>query len=197
MHATLRTLSLLALGLLPMALAAQINRPPAQSTPAQSQTAPSSSMTFDEPLAGRYELTLGGSGLSNSDMNNSAGGLSGSFFYYLNDTLSLGIRQTANYVNPNVGDSNWAGTTRLALDHHFSRGQLRPFLGVNLGGMYGRRTNDTWLAGIEGGLKYYVQQRTFLFALVDYGWAFDKANDIEDNFSNGGYQWSLGIGFNF
>ncbi len=197
MNISIRPLRVFALGLLPLAMAIQLTPLSGQNAPARPQTVSSSSMSFDEPLAGRYELTLGGSGLSNSDMNNSAGGLSGSFSYYLNDTLSLGIRQSANYFNPSVGRSSWAGTTRLALDHHFSRGQLRPFLGVNLGGMYGRRTNDTFLAGIEGGLKYYVQPRTFLFALVDYGWAFDKANDIEDNFSSGGYQWSLGIGFNF
>lgn len=192
MNASLRTLPLLVLGLLPLGLPAQVNP-----RPSQPQTVPARSLVFDEPLAGRYELTLGGSGLSNSDMDNSAGGISGSFSYYLNDTLSLGIRQTANYFNPEVGGSSWAGTTRLALNHHFSRGQVRPFIGVNLGGLYGRRTNDTWLAGIEGGVKYYVQPRTFLFALVDYGWAFDRAKNIDDNFSSGGYQWSLGVGFNF
>jgi hypothetical protein len=74
---------------------------------------------------------------------------------------------------------------------------VRPFVGVNFGGVYGDDVNETWLAGLEVGAKFYVQQRTFIFVMVDYGWAFEDSEDADDTFSDGGYTWSVGLGMNF
>lgn len=155
---------------------------------------------FVGPSAGDREFTLGGSGLSNKDMDSSSGGIGAAFGVYLNDTLLLSIRQTVNYVNPSGGDSSYIGSTRLALDQHVlvSRsGRLRPFVGVNFGGVYGDEVTNTFLAGIETGVKFYVQPRTFLYGMVDYAWAFRDSDAAADNFNDGGFQWSLGVGFNF
>ncbi|MEN9840463.1 MAG: hypothetical protein RL376_263, partial [Verrucomicrobiota bacterium] len=73
--------------------------------------------------------------------------------------------------------------------------RLRPFVGVNFGGLYGDTTNDTWAAGLEGGVKFYVQPTTFLFALVNYAWTFDNGNKATDNFNDGAFLWSVGVGF--
>lgn len=150
------------------------------------------------PRAGDWEFTLGGSGLSNKDMDSSSGGVGASVGVYLNDTLLLSVRQTVNYVNPNGGGSSYVGSTRVALDQHiFASGRLRPFVGVNFGGIYGEDVTNTFLAGLEVGAKFYVQERTFLYALVDYAWAFRDSNNAADNFDDGGFQWSVGVGFNF
>lgn len=150
------------------------------------------------PRMGDREMTIGGSGLTNKDLDNSSGGVNASFGWYLSDTTEVVVRQTVNYVNSDVGSSSWAGSTRLALDQHLmARGALRPFVGVNFGGVYGDDTNETWIAGIEGGAKFYLQPRTFVFALLDYGWSFDDGDDADDTFSDGGFTWSLGLGFNF
>lgn len=150
------------------------------------------------PRAGDMELTLGGSGFTNKDIDNSSGGVSASFGSYLNDSLEAVVRQSVNYVNSDAGDASWAGSTRLALDMHvLPRGAIRPFIGINFGGVYGDDVNDTWVAGLEGGAKFYVKQQTFIFAMIDYGWAFDSADDADDTFDDGGFTWSVGIGFNF
>lgn len=150
------------------------------------------------PRAGDMELTLGGSGFSNKDLDNSSGGISASLGTYLNDTLEVAIRQSLNYANSDSGTDSWSGITRVALDQHIlPRGAIRPFVGVNFGGVYGDDTNETWLAGLEAGAKFYVKESTFIYAMVDYGWSFDDGDDADDTFSDGGFTWSVGIGFNF
>lgn len=150
------------------------------------------------PRAGDMEFTLSGNGVSNKDLDNSSGGVGASLGWYLNDTLTFVVRQGLSYANGDAGSDSWSGSTRVALDQHIlARGPVRPFVGVNFGGVYGDDTNDTWVAGLEAGAKFYVQERTFIFALVDYGWAFNDADDADDTFSDGGFTWSLGLGFNF
>jgi hypothetical protein len=155
---------------------------------------------FAGPRAGEREFTLGGSGLSNKDLDSSSGGVGASLGFYLNDTLMLAVRQTVNYANPSGGDSSYIGSTRVALDQHIlasPSGRFRPFVGVNFGGVYGEDVTNTFAAGIEAGAKFYVQQRTFLYAMADYAWAFRNSDDATENFEDGGFQWSVGVGFNF
>jgi hypothetical protein len=148
--------------------------------------------------AGERELTLGGSGTSNKDFDESLGGVSGSFGQYLNDLQEVVLRQTITYANPDRGRQRWNGATRVAFDQHFAaRGALRPFVGANFGGVYGDTVRDTWAAGIEGGGKFYVQPRTFIYAIVEYGWFFRHARAIDDRFSDGAFNWGVGIGYNF
>ena len=147
--------------------------------------------------AGDFEFTLSGNGISDKHVDNSSGGFGASLGYYLNDTLDVTLRQTFNFINSDDGGDSWAGSTRVALDQHFGANRFQPFVGVNFGGIYGDDTHDTWVAGVEGGLKFYVQPRTFLFAMVDYAWTFDNSDDIDDTFDDGGFQWTVGVGFNF
>lgn len=145
--------------------------------------------------AGDWEFTLGGGGSSNSDLDSSLGGFNASVGHYLSDSLELSVRQSANYSN-GAGEAEYDGSTFVALDHHFCSGRLRPFVGVNVGAVYGENTSDSWAAGIEAGLKFYVQPRAFLYALVNYAWSFEDATDADDTFSDGGLLWTVGVGFN-
>lgn len=142
------------------------------------------------PRAGAWEFTLGGSGLSNKDMDSSAGGVAASVGLYLNDTLLLAVRQNVNYINSSGADSSFISSTRIALDQHIlASGRLRPFVGVNFGGVYGEDVTNTFVAGIEAGVKFYVQERTFLYGIADYAWAFRDSDAATDNFNDGGFQW--------
>ena len=148
--------------------------------------------------AGDGEITIAGSGATNTDFDDSFGGLNLSFGKYTSETTLWALRQTINYSNPSDGGTSWSGSTRLAFDWHLaSRGKMRPFLGVNLGGVYGDRVRDTWAAGLEGGAKVYVQHKTFVFGMVEYGWYFRQGNDIDDAFDNGQFTYSVGVGYNF
>lgn len=149
------------------------------------------------PRHGDRELIIGGSGSADRSFDNSVGGATVSYGYFVNDSLSSILRQSVNYAKPEDAGSQWHGATRLAVDQHFLQGPLRPFLGANVGRIYGEGVRDSWVAGLEGGMKYYVQPRTFLHATVEYGWLFQRASSVDDRFGNGQWNWSLGVGFNF
>lgn len=159
----------------------------AQSTPAA--TTPDTSANSYGSLNGSNEFTLSGSGSGDKHFNHSLGGLDLSLGQFISDTTEILVRQTFNYG----GGSSFS--TRLALDEHFSTGKLRPFLGVNLGYVYGSAVSNTLAAGLEGGVKYYVHPQTFLFALLDYSFLFRSSNQVSDRFGHGAFFWNVGVGF--
>ncbi len=148
--------------------------------------------------AGLREFTLGGSAAANKDFDNTFGGINFSYGSYINDTQEWVLRQSINYANPDRGGASWNGATRLAFDQHFAaRGALRPFIGANIGGVYGDAVRDTFAAGLEAGGKFYVQERTFIYAMVEYGWFFRRASNLDEGFRGGQFNGGVGIGFNF
>lgn len=168
---------------------------------AQYEETTTTTTTYDSggfgAYAGDWELTLGGSGGSNNDLDTSLGGVNASLGYFLSDTLEISVRQSMSYSNGAGGGAEYDGSTFVALDQHFGTARLRPFIGVSAGGLYGDNTNNTFAAGLETGLKFYVQPKTFIFAHVNYVWTFEDSDTVGDNFDDGGFLWALGVGFNF
>ncbi|MFT3781982.1 MAG: hypothetical protein QM790_08190 [Nibricoccus sp.] len=150
------------------------------------------------PREGSNEFAIGGGGASNRDFDDSFGAANFSIGHYFARTQELVIRQSVNYTNPNNAKRSWAGSTLLAFDQLLlPNGPVRPFIGINAGGVYGDNVRDTWAAGLEGGVKYYVLPRTFVELAAQYAWYFQKGRDIKDRFDTGNWNWSLGLGFNF
>lgn len=107
------------------------------------QNTPSAAESYQPQVAGLRELTLGGSGSSNTDMDSSFGSLDFSYGVFMSPLTEGLIRQTISYSNPNNGDDGWNGSTRLAYDWHFdASAPIRPFVGVNAGRVYGNNVND-------------------------------------------------------
>ena len=148
------------------------------------------------PKAGDWEVTLGGSGSNDKDFKTGGFGANFSIGYFLNEHVELAIRQGFNYSDLN-DDSAWNGSTRGAIDYHFDLNRWRPFIGANFGGFYGEQVTDSWAAGLEAGFKFYVKPETFLFAMGEYQWLFRDSDGIDDQFDDGRFVYSLGIGFNF
>jgi hypothetical protein len=167
---------------------------------AHAQAALQATPPSDEPIGparGSREFSVGASGSSNQDFDNSSGGLNLGLGYYYTDSLAGYFRQSVNYANPATGPDAWTGWTRLALNQHFFDGSVRPFFGVNAGRLYGDAVRDSWTAGLETGAKFYVRPQTFLQAGVEYGWLFEKSRDLDDRFEDGLWNWSVSVGFNF
>jgi hypothetical protein len=150
------------------------------------------------PHGGDKEITIGGNGSTNRALNNSAGGGTASFGYYFDNAWEGVIRQSLSYSNPQGRNGNtWNGETVGAIDFHLiQQGPVRPFVGANLGWVYGSPRN-TAAAGLETGVKFYVLPRTFIFAMVDYDWFFRHDKAIASRITTGIYNWSVGMGFNF
>jgi hypothetical protein len=150
------------------------------------------------PEAGSREITLGGAGAANQDMDDSYGGVNFSVGIFTTPQIEWSVRQSILYANPSPGGNEWNGSTRVAFDFHLAgRERLRPFIGANIGGVYGESITDTFAAGLEAGLKHYVQPRTFIYAMAEYAWFFTRTSRLDNNFRDGQFNWSVGLGFNF
>lgn len=150
------------------------------------------------PAPGTMEFTIGGGGVSNKDLDDSFGGVNFSVGQYVGIASQLVLRQSINYSNPDVGGDSWVGSTRIAFDQHIlARGTVRPFVGVNVGGIYGDGVNDSFAAGLEAGAKFYVIPRTFVYVMGEYAWLFRQAKNLNNRFDDGQFNWSVGVGFHF
>lgn len=155
-------------------------------------------MTTIGPRTGDREFSLSGTGSSDKDFDNSSFGLSVDYGWYLSTQTLVGIRQSANYADVD-GDNDdfWNGSTRGFADYHFGQHAARPFVGASLGGIYGDGVNDTGIAGLETGLKYYMLPTTFIQARAEYQFLFDSGNSAEENYDDGAWAYTFGMGINF
>jgi hypothetical protein len=151
----------------------------------------------DTPTEGTKEFTLSGAGSSDKEFDNNAFALDASFGHYLSSASEIGIRQSVGVSDSEGSDSQWNGSTRFFYDYHFGEGKLRPFLGLNIGYIYGESVEETFIAGPEVGLKYYVLPTTFITAQVEYQFLFESAHDADSRFDDGAFAYGVGIGFNF
>jgi hypothetical protein len=150
------------------------------------------SLAMAVPQEGDWELILAGSGASDNDFDNHALGAEAQVGYYVADPLEVYVRQSLAWADAEGSDSIWNGSTRVGLDYHFQIGDnWRPFVGANIGYTYGDTTDDSWVASLEGGVKYYVNASTFIYGIVEYQFL------VEESFGDGAFVYALGIGFNF
>ncbi|MFP4317307.1 MAG: hypothetical protein ACOC24_07475 [Desulfovibrionales bacterium] len=146
---------------------------------------------------GDWSFTLQGSGSSDNDVDNTNLSIETSVGYFYTEAFEVGVRQGIGFADIEGGDDNWNGSTRAYADFNFPLGQFVPFLGANLGYLYGDDVNETWIAGPEGGLKYFLKPDTFLAATVEYNFTFEDADEADDAFDDGRFVYALGFGVTF
>jgi hypothetical protein len=137
---------------------------------------------------GDWELTLTGTGGSDKDLRDTTFGANVEIGKFLSSDFELGVRQTVAY------NDSFSGATQVFGDYNFTLGKdskLVPFVGVNLGYAYGGNTDDHFSAGPEAGLRYFVNDTTFLYGRAAYDF------DLNNGFSHGAFEYSIGIGFRF
>lgn len=150
------------------------------------------------PRAGDWEITLGGGGSNDKKFRGGGFNVTGSLGYFFTDNWEAVFRQGFGWSDfGTASPSTWNGSTRAAIDYHFNLDRFRPFIGLNFGAIYGKGSSDTWAAGLEAGVKYYVLPRTFVFAMAEYDWTFRNLRRADNQFDNGQFIYSLGLGFNF
>ena len=142
---------------------------------------------------GDKELLLSLNGGSDTDFDSTIFTLQGELGYFFTPNIEGAVRQGIRYNDPIVGESATRATTTVAADYHFDMGRWWPFAGGSLGYIYGSGTSDSWILGIEGGLKYFVNTTTFVAGRVEYQWFLDDGDD--GGFDDGQWIYVLGIGF--
>ncbi len=148
-----------------------------------------------QPAAQDWALTLGGTGTAQNDFKGSArSGQAGQFAgnlglsYFLNDNVEVGGRQMLGFGSR----AGWIGSTHAAVDYNFHMDKLVPFIGANFGYSYGSKGNvDSWDFGPEVGLKYYLQQKAFVFGMAEYSMPFRG-----ETINNGAWRFTVGVGLN-
>jgi hypothetical protein len=152
----------------------------------------------DGPVKGDRSFTISGSGTSDDNFDDTAYGVTGELGYFLTDAWQAGLRQSFNGVARDEGSNDWAGSTRGFIQYNFNQGSnYRPYLGVNLGGIYGEAVSDTGTAGVELGLKLYVLKKTYITFGAEYSFLFEDENDINNSIDDGVYLYNVGVGFNW
>ena len=162
---------------------------------AEPNSAPAASTSDEGSRQGRWEFTAGGAG--RNDKNFNAGGFSAGLGLgvFLSDGWELWFRQDIEYSKSAGTNVDWE--SRMALDYNFGHGPLVPFIGANVGYVYGDSVRDTWEAGPEAGLKWYVGDHAFLQLLAEYEFFFKNEDAIGTAFDDGQFVYSLGVGVGF
>lgn len=150
--------------------------------------------------AGPWEFTLAGSGASDKDFDATQFSADAGLGLHLGPVV-LGGRQTITYTSSALDDVDdfFSGSTRFFGDLEIALGPFAPFIGANVGYVYGDLVNDQFIAGPEGGVKLYVgdDRDTFIFFRVEYQFFFEDSDDAENAFEDGQFVYALGVGFRF
>ncbi len=148
------------------------------------------------PEQGDVEITLAGSGSNDKDFENGSFNISADVSTYLTEALSLGVRQTVGFADT-LNGSSWTGDTSIFAQLHLLEGPFRPFIGAGVGYLYGDDVNDSLFGGPEAGFRYYVKPEAFLFGRAAYQFLFDSGDDLTDQFDDGRFVYTVGVGFTF
>lgn len=136
-----------------------------------------------------WTLTLVGAGSSEQGFDATGLTAAGALGYFFTDQIEVNFRQGFSYFDSETSSSAFAGTTAIGADFHFDLDKWAPFLGAAIGYRYGDAVDDVFFAVPEGGVKYFVNNTTYIFGSVGYQFGFSGAN------SDDLWVYSLGIGF--
>lgn len=144
---------------------------------------------------GDWDLTLQGGGTHGPDLDGVSAGAGVGLGYLLSDNLEVGVRQSVNFSDFGPG-SSLDGTTSVFTDFHFpmgDRGQWQPFVGANVGFNWGQGSNDSFEFGPEAGVKYFLNETTYIGLSVAYE-MFCNNSTGGSTLSNGDFIYGLMLG---
>ena len=144
--------------------------------------------------AGDYTLTLGGGGNSDKDLDNSILSFNVGLSNFITDQTAVAARQELNFADAGSNQS-WNGSTRFALDYHWTFGNCRPFAGANIGYLYGDNVEEQFIAGPEFGLKHFIEESAFIYLNAEYQFLFKDTDQANNSLDDGRFVYGIGLGF--
>ena len=143
-----------------------------------------------------FELRLDGFAQTDVELDGTNLAIAGTLGYFFSDQLEGGIRQTLTYTD--IGAEALNGGTALFADYHFGTPgeRFQPFLGASLGYNYGDTVDDTFFAGPEIGVKYFLDDNDdwFVFGQLEYQFFFEDSSGADDALDDGTFLFRLGVG---
>lgn len=151
-------------------------------------------------VRGPWEVVLSGNGLNGNKFNGFSAAANASIGYFITDNFEISAHEWINYSDFS-GVSFFASSVG-AIDFHLPLGdqnQFLPFIGANIGYVYGHPVRNTWEAAPEAGLKWFVGPDVFILAMVQYQFFFRNggSSSVTSGFNNGQWVYGLGVGFRF
>ena len=143
---------------------------------------------------GDRTLTLGGGGNSDKEFDNSILSINLGFSEFITAETAVALRQELNFADSGSHE-NWNGSTRFALDYHWTVDNCRPFVGVNIGYLYGDNVEEQFIAGPEAGLKHFLNESTFIYLNAEYQFLFKDADQANNRLDDGRFVYGIGMGF--
>ncbi len=150
-----------------------------------------------EFLAGDNTFSLTGSGSSDKDFDYTSFATEISLGHFFTKGLEGQLRQGFSILDSPGSNDNWNASTRGALDLYLYNRTICPFVGANIGYIYGDNVTDTGIGGPEGGLKLFLNTTTYVLGLIEYQFFFKEGDDIKDRFRDGRFVYSIGLGIKF
>ncbi|MDR9501102.1 MAG: hypothetical protein RI601_04850 [Desulfurivibrionaceae bacterium] len=150
---------------------------------------------------GDMELAFSGSGSSDESLDGTTLSTEAFFGFFLTESWEAFGRQGFAYADL-PGGSQWNASTRVGMDYNFDLGRgnlarLTPMVGASIGWVYGDEIKDQFITGPEVGLKYAATESTFFYGMIEYEFLFENASDADDNFDDGRFVYTVGIGYNW
>lgn len=142
---------------------------------------------------GDRTFALSGSGSSDKDFDTSSTSIQLGLGWFVSDNVAAGVRQGISFADVSGSDA-WNGSTRFGLDYFLNVGRCKPFVGVNLGYLYGDTVKEQFIAGPNVGVRHFVNDTTFINLVVEYQFLFEDADEAEDSYDDGRFVYALGMG---
>ena len=177
----------------------------AEASSAAASTAPAAEpfepvpVAFESPQRGddKWELVVGGSGASDKQVDSGGGALGASIGHMLGNRFQVVLRENVDFSDSENTESVTNSSTRLGLDFIMGSSSFQPFIGANAGYVYGDRVHDTWEAAPEAGIKWFLRDGAFLQLMAEYQFFFEEGDELDNQFEDGSFVYSVGIGMTF
>jgi len=138
---------------------------------------------------GDWVTEIAGSGVNDKDFRSGQASLDTTLGYMYNEQIELGLRNSLVWAD---GGSAHSATPRVFGDYHFDMGRCLPFVGANIGYQcsdLGSRT--TGLPARKFGVKYFVNQTTFIQLLCSYEFNLNRGFRSRRVLLRPGYRFPL------
>ena len=142
---------------------------------------------------GNRTLALSGSGSSDRDFDTSMASIQLGMGRFVTDNVAASVRQGIGFADVGGRDA-WNGSTRLGLDYFLNMGRFKPFVGANLGYLYGDTVKEQFIAGPDVGARIFVNDTTFINLVVEYQFLFEDADEADNAYDDGRFVYALGMG---
>jgi hypothetical protein len=143
---------------------------------------------------GHMEFTLSGTGTHDENFDGTTLGVEVGLGYFLTHAWEVFLRQGFAFADLDNG-SDWIASTRGGINYNFQCGKWVPFGGATVGWLYGDDVKDQGILGPQIGLKYFANPSTFIYGLMEYQFLFRSGSDVTDNWDDGRFIYTVGLGY--